>query len=220
VLVHAVQQFFCDVDGKIDAVLSNLGIEDGRGAAPAFSVVRHVRRPRICMTVFVLHALPQMARLHTLDLSGMRLRKDDLARLGSALHATPRLVHLLLAMCGIAAQGCGVLLRAAARLPTLVTLDLGENRIGNGGCEALCKAVCEGRYPSLAVLIVRCNRLGFMAGAKLLETLDAAPALRQVDLRGNPGCSSSATEAIRQRLVARGGSGLVSTSHRSDRGSD
>ena len=76
---------------------------------------------------------------------------------------------------GLRNAGCKALAHAAKALPALSILELGPNKIGDAGCEALAAAAVEGGLPRLELLFLQGNDISDVGCAPRSPT----PVLRE-----------------------------------------
>ncbi|KOO32003.1 hypothetical protein Ctob_011440 [Chrysochromulina tobinii] len=133
-------------------------------------------------------ALGRNTTLTRLSIRHVRLGTAGAVEIFRGLHCTgSRLRHLILNHTSID-PACGAHVRAALLAPTALTeLDLADNKLGPGGCEAVAEGLARNR--SLEVLRLPNNVIeeaGVKAVAEALITAGAASALRVLDLSQNP----------------------------------
>ena len=133
-------------------------------------------------------ALGRNTTLTRLSIRHVRLGTAGAVEIFRGLHCTgSRLRHLILNHTSID-PACGAHVRAALLAPTALTeLDLADNKLGPGGCEAVAEGLARNR--SLEVLRLPNNVIeeaGVKAVADALITAGAASALRVLNLSKNP----------------------------------
>ena len=133
-------------------------------------------------------ALGRNTTLTRLSIRHVRLGTDGAVEIFRGLQCTgSRLRHLILNHTSID-PACGAHVRAALLAPTALTeLDLADNKLGPGGCEAVAEGLARNR--SLEVLRLPNNVIeeaGVKAVADALITAGAASALRVLNLSKNP----------------------------------
>jgi len=155
---------------------------------PALEVLkeRHEKAKALCdklnsrryigMSEVILAELP---RATVLNWVSRHLTADDMATLGMITSGMPMLRELLLIDNGFGDPGTTAMCQG---LPSLKSLDLGCNKLGPVGAEALAAALHRGALLNLEKLALYGNPIGSEGVAALAKVLRRAPALLSLKL--------------------------------------
>ena len=75
-------------------------------------------------------------------------------------------------------------------------LDLRKNKIGDDGMRALADALAAGKCPALEKLHLMHNQIGDDGMRALADAVAAAPSLKEIGLRDNPGNTDPVKRAV------------------------
>ncbi|KAL0208973.1 hypothetical protein P9112_011560 [Eukaryota sp. TZLM1-RC] len=152
--------------------------------------------------ISVCHLL-ERDKLPSLDLRFYSLSTKTLKSLSELLPDASTLVTIDLWSSNLGSSGLNLL--HGCYPPALESLDLGQNSIGDEGCQSLLTSFSQPSAPPLRALLLAQNAIGDSGAIALAHLIQSLPSLRRLDLRdneiSNTGASSLAASIESSSLI-------------------